>query len=40
MLMLQYFDHNAKSLLIGKKPLMLGKIEGRRRGATEDEIVR
>ena len=40
MLMLQYFDHNAKSLLIGKKTLMLGKIEGRRRGATEDEIVR
>ena len=28
-----------KHWLIGKKTLMLGKTEGRRRGATEDEMV-
>ena len=37
-LKLQYFGHLMPSQLIGKD-LMLGKIEGRRRGVTEDEMV-
>ena len=38
-LKLQYFGHLMRRANSLKMTLMLGKIEGRRRGATEDEMV-
>ena len=38
-LKLQYFGHLMQRTDSLEKTLMLGKIEGRRRGATEDEMV-
>ena len=38
-LKLQYFGHLVRRADSLEKTLMLGKIEGRRRGATEDEMV-
>ena len=38
-LKLQYFDHLMPRIDSLEKTLILGKIEGRRRGATEDETV-
>ena len=38
-LMLQYFGHLMQRADSLEKTLMLGKIEGRRRGTAEDEIV-
>ena len=38
-LKLQYFDHLMQRADSLEKTLMLGKIEGRRRGMTEDEMV-
>ena len=38
-LKLQYFDHLMRRADSLEKTLMLGKIEGRRRRTTEDEIV-
>ena len=39
MLKLQYFGHLMRRCDSLEKALMLGKIEGRRRGTTEDEMV-
>ena len=39
-LKLQYFGHLMRRTDSSKKTLMLGKIEGKREGAIEDEIVR
>ena len=39
MLKLQYFGHLMRRADSFEKTLMLGKIEGRRRGVTEDETV-
>ena len=36
---LQYFGHVVQRVDSLEKTLMLGKIEGRRKGATEDEMV-
>ena len=38
-LKLQYLGHLRRGTYLLEKTLMLGKIEGRRRGATEDEMV-
>ena len=38
-LKLQYFGHLMKRADSFEKTLMLGKIEGRRKGMTEDEMV-
>ena len=38
-LKLQYFGHLRRRADSLEKTLMLGKIEGRRKGATEDEMV-
>ena len=40
MLKLQYFDHLMWRVDSLEKTLMLGKTDGRRRGAVEDETVR
>ena len=40
MLKLQYFDHLMWRVDSLEKTLMLGKIDGRRRGSVEDETVR
>ena len=40
MLKLQHFGHLMRRANPLEKTLMLGEIEGRRRGATEDEMVR
>ena len=39
LLKLQYFDHLMRRADSFEKTLMLGKIEGRKRGTTEDEMV-
>ena len=39
-LKLQYFGHLMQRADSLEKPLMLGKIEGKRRGEAEDEMVR
>ena len=38
-LKLQYFGHLMRRTDLLEKTMMLGKTEGRRRGATEDEMV-
>ena len=40
MLKLQYFGHLMRRADSFEKTLMLGKIEGREKGAAEDEVVR